>query len=85
MPGTNLASPQCYIHEFYSEEGRLHRDRYAERDFDHLLTFCDADRRSSQATSINAIATQHRHAQRTRYVDRLGDRDRSLSPEGDGV
>ncbi|KAI0451149.1 hypothetical protein F5B21DRAFT_388992 [Xylaria acuta] len=26
-----------------------------------------------------------RHAQRVRYLDGLGDRDRSLSPEGDGV
>ncbi|TGJ84700.1 hypothetical protein E0Z10_g4055 [Xylaria hypoxylon] len=32
----------------------------------------------------DSIAT-HRHAQRVRYVDGLGDRDRSLSPEGDGV
>ncbi|KAI0394295.1 hypothetical protein F5Y17DRAFT_428440 [Xylariaceae sp. FL0594] len=27
----------------------------------------------------------HRHAARVRYADGLGDRDRSLSPEGDGV
>ncbi|KAI0537188.1 hypothetical protein GGR58DRAFT_472910 [Xylaria digitata] len=29
--------------------------------------------------------TAHRYAQRVRYVDGLGDRDRSLSPEGDGA
>lgn len=29
-------------------------------------------------------ATMHRHAPRVRYADGLGDRDRSLSPEGDG-
>lgn len=67
-----------------NEEGRSRRARYAERDLDRLLTIRDADRRSRHATSMNAIAA-HRHAQRARYADGLGDRDRSLSPEGDGV
>ncbi|KAI0528303.1 hypothetical protein F5B22DRAFT_641275 [Xylaria bambusicola] len=69
-----------------SEEPRPRRPRYAERDFDRLLAIRDAERRSRHATSMNTIAArQHRHAQRARYVDGLGDRDRSLSPEGDGV
>ncbi|KAI0400209.1 hypothetical protein F4802DRAFT_504294 [Xylaria palmicola] len=38
----------------------------------------------TQPASTTAAAA-HRHAQRVRYFDGLGDRDRSLSPEGDGV
>lgn len=57
-----------------NSEFRIRRSRYAPERPDVLI----------QPASINAIAA-HRHAQRVRYVDGLGDRDRSLSPEGDGV
>ncbi|GAP84591.1 hypothetical protein SAMD00023353_1101200 [Rosellinia necatrix] len=40
--------------------------------------------RPNQPVPTGSIAA-HRHAQRVRYADGLGDRDRSLSPEGDGV
>ncbi|KAI1363813.1 hypothetical protein F5Y08DRAFT_308512 [Xylaria arbuscula] len=62
-----------------NEEGRSRRGRYAERDMDRSL-YRDAGRLSRHATFM-----AHRHAQWVRYVDGLGDRDRSLSPEGDAA
>ncbi|KAI0812079.1 hypothetical protein GGR55DRAFT_640370 [Xylaria sp. FL0064] len=41
-------------------------------------------RRATSEAMANDVAAQQ-HASRARYVDGLGDRDRSLSPEGDGV
>lgn len=51
-----------------SEESRYRRRRHIEQ--------------LSQSTSLNPTAA-HRHSQRVRYVDGLGDRDRSLSPGSD--
>ncbi|KAJ8130401.1 hypothetical protein O1611_g3227 [Lasiodiplodia mahajangana] len=51
-----------------SEESRHRRRRHLEH--------------SSQAAPLNPMATS-RHPQRVRYVDGLGDRDRSLSPGSD--
>ncbi|KAI1308510.1 hypothetical protein F5Y03DRAFT_90650 [Xylaria venustula] len=61
------------------QPGIRRRRRDAEREF-HRLTAEDA-----LMSEIVQHQTQHHHAQRVRYVDGLGDRDRSLSPEGDGV
>lgn len=53
-----------------NEESRYYRRRHIEQMSQHMAS--------------NSVAG-HRHAQRTRYADGLGDRDRSLSPDADGV
>ncbi|KAI3326830.1 hypothetical protein HD806DRAFT_532463 [Xylariaceae sp. AK1471] len=70
---------------------RHERDQVVEarrRRRDQLERQSQIERLISQPTSISSAAA-HRHAQRVaqqvRYYDGLGDRDRSLSPEGDGV
>jgi hypothetical protein len=67
--GISRRSPWAHGYDRDAELSRYHRRRR----IDYL----------HDPVSLNPTAV-HRHAQRVRYADGLGDRDRSLSPEGDG-
>ncbi|KAI0466714.1 hypothetical protein F4859DRAFT_289073 [Xylaria cf. heliscus] len=59
--------------------------RYRHRSGRERLRQLQSELRDLEVRSMARREIARRHAQRVRYLDGLGDRDRSLSPEGDGV